>query len=176
MSLRHAFLEDDDYEDINAFLLDDDYEDINALEEDDYEDINAFLDDDHDYVPSNPFLEDYERSKVIIEYRCRHCNKKWWGVTGGATCNRCRQAAKEVPFESKDGVAWFKCDCGRTFRSRALGREGFTCPCKGCGEKAVRPLFFLPPTDNSTQSRSAQTHSCSLCHGSGYCPLMSRGR
>eukprot|EP00759_Apiculatamorpha_spiralis_P034025 PhF_6_TR35104/c3_g1_i1/m.51166 len=117
------------------------------------------------------FAEDYLVSKFIIQYGCPNCDKTGWGPVGKKfTCRQCGIDAEEVPFEKQIGVAWFRCYCGRKFRSVAVGWAGFTCPCKNCGA-AVRPLFFLPPSETSTRSEKKYAHDCSLC-GNGNCPLV----
>ena len=122
------------------------------------------------------YAADRRKYAAIKEWRCtnRKCRRNrrsWWGTTRNATCKDCGAGAAQVPLEEQRGVAWFRCDCGRVFRSLAQGEPSFYCPCKasGCG-RHVRPEFFIP-SNNDPNGGKSNTHHCSLCNGLGNCPL-----
>jgi hypothetical protein len=78
--------------------------------------------------------------------------------------------APQRPRRPLYGVAHFECSCGNEFTSRAKRAKGFNCPCYQCDSR-VRPAGFLPPDKGLKNRKSNQTHNCSVCNGSGHCPV-----
>jgi hypothetical protein len=69
------------------------------------------------------------------------------------------------------GVARFNCDCGHTFTSYAERAPHFYCPCYRCGSH-MQPAKFLSKDKVRKKRNSTETHSCSVCNGSGNCPVV----
>eukprot|EP00759_Apiculatamorpha_spiralis_P001949 PhF_6_TR10635/c0_g2_i1/m.17228 len=71
------------------------------------------------------YVEDWKRSKHVIEYLC-YCRNRWWGGRRNNRCRECDKIAFPCPFKLQKGVAWFDClHCGRTFTSYANGKKKF---------------------------------------------------
>eukprot|EP00759_Apiculatamorpha_spiralis_P001948 PhF_6_TR10635/c0_g1_i1/m.17227 len=120
------------------------------------------------------YVEDWKRSKHVIEYLC-YCRNRWWGGRRNNRCRECDKIAFPCPFKLQKGVAWFDClHCGRTFTSYANGKKKFWCPCyNGSCDAKVRPKFFIPRGSTHGKKKSKLSHNCSDCNGSGSCPNMS---
>jgi hypothetical protein len=118
---------------------------------------------------------DAERfAKFVVEFKCssRNCGRRtWWGSPSKAGNCRCGKPAAAVPLGQQVGLGWFRCTCGRTWASVAKGSGWCDCKAASCG-KRISPDFFTAPDKGGPSGPKKQTHSCSLCHGNGSCPLL----
>ena len=84
----------------------------------------------------------------------------------------CSSIRSPLPLSEMVGVAWFQCNCGRKFAGFCKGNV--TSKCHNCS-KEVKPAFIVPGDDAASSSRKF-SHCCSVCQGSGACPIVAQAR
>jgi hypothetical protein len=164
-----------------------------ATDEDDYCDADDDNEDDHEDG-------DAVVSRAEFECACGNTFETWAARTSTFTveCRSCGRSLRPTRFVGEEtdtdddynaiddedaeaesdeaelplyGVARFNCDCGHGFTSYAMRAPDFYCRCYRCGSH-VRPAEFLPKDKVLKKRNSTETHSCSVCNGSGNCPVV----
>jgi hypothetical protein len=98
--------------------------------------------------------------------QCSSCGHKWTvrhdSDIWAADCPKCPAKGYRI------GIGKYKCVCRNTFVS--VARLNVKAPCYRC--KRMVPTESLRPADRDIQTKTNKPHNCSLCRGSGNCPLL----
>ena len=116
---------------------------------------------------NSEFEESKIKSSFIHQYKCKKCKNTWWGKSINNSCKGCNEIVEKLPLTQMIGVAWFECPCGR--RYAGFCRGDVTSKCHVC-EKKNLPLFIVP--GDKVEGKKTYSHHCSMCNGSGHCPIV----
>jgi hypothetical protein len=122
-------------------------------------------------VPAQPVPPQPAAPRPVRDvFMCPKCNNKWYvpqsSPLWSAPCRKCRATGYRI------GIGTYKCDCGNTFTSK--GRLDVQARCYKC--KRMVTTYSLRSADRDIHAQTNNVHSCSLCEGTNFCPLMHQRR